>query len=76
MHYQFLPHPTVRTTICIFHGFGGSSATYLNVLDAFAANFSVLAVDLFGHGLSGYNAGIDYLKLDIDQNIYFSYSKS
>jgi pimeloyl-ACP methyl ester carboxylesterase len=46
-------------TVLLVHGYGASSASYLPVIDALAARFRVLAIDLPGFGKSDRRAG-DY----------------
>ena len=38
--------------LLLIHGIGDSSTTWLPVLESFAANYTVIAPDLLGHGLS------------------------
>ncbi len=38
--------------LLLIHGIGDSSSTWLPVMDAFARDYTVIAPDLLGHGLS------------------------
>jgi pimeloyl-ACP methyl ester carboxylesterase len=45
-------NPTASETVLLVHGYGASSASYAPVMDALAARFRVLAIDLPGFGKS------------------------
>jgi pimeloyl-ACP methyl ester carboxylesterase len=52
-------NPGAAETVLLVHGYGASSASYLPVIDALAARYRVLAVDLPGFGKSDRRDG-DY----------------
>lgn len=52
-------NPTAQESVLLVHGYGSSSASYAPVIDALAARFRVLAIDLPGFGKSDRRDG-DY----------------
>jgi pimeloyl-ACP methyl ester carboxylesterase len=52
-------NPAAQETVLLVHGYGSSSASYAPVIDALAARFRVLAIDLPGFGKSDRREG-DY----------------
>lgn len=52
LHYKLYQHPTSKEVVTFVHGAGGSSAIWFKQLRSFKEQFSVLLIDLRGHGNS------------------------
>src|SRR5260221_13529190 len=50
--YVLYEHPKDAPVIVLFHGFTSSSTSWIENLDGLRAQFTVLTVDLLGHGES------------------------
>ncbi len=50
--YEVFPHPAGAPPIVLLHGFTASSASFLSNLRALRDRFTVITVDLLGHGAS------------------------
>ncbi|MCC7364745.1 MAG: alpha/beta fold hydrolase [Dehalococcoidia bacterium] len=50
--YQVYPHPDDAPPILLIHGFTASSASFLSNIQDLRRNFTVVTVDLLGHGQS------------------------
>lgn len=69
IHTHIIPHNNPnRPTITFLHGFGGSSATYLDFLKPLSNYFNVISIDLLGMGCSG-KPDLKWIKLTPKQII-------
>lgn len=50
--YRVFEHPAEAPPIILLHGFTASSVSFLNNIDALRERFTVVTVDLLGHGAS------------------------
>ena len=50
--YEVYPHPSGAPPILLIHGFTASSASFANNLGPLRTRFTVVTVDLLGHGES------------------------
>ena len=52
LHYKLYNHPTSKEVVTFIHGAGGSSAIWFKQIRAFKERYTVLLIDLRGHGNS------------------------
>lgn len=52
-HHKVLTAAPDREWVVLLHGLGGSSSIWYKQVDAYAGEFNVLLVDLYGHGKTG-----------------------
>ena len=64
-HFQLSKHPDSNTkSILLIHGSGGSAHSWENIFTSLAKNYTVIAVDLPGHG---FTLGAQKAQLHIDE---------